>query len=204
MRNYFSIFIVTCIVVASLSLGLYAFNNLNKRDLSKFNGTLLTNPREISNFELLGIDDKPFTNATLQGRWTFIFFGFTNCKSMCPTIMSQLNEMYSFLSDKKIRPLPNVVMISLDPKRDRENLYKYVKAFNKDFYGAYEDLSHIKVLTRELGVMYLKVAGKDGESYDIEHTGTVLLFNPKGQLNAFFTWPLKAKDMANDYKILVS
>lgn len=204
MKKYFSIIFISFVVVLSLVVGIFAYQNLNKKDLSKLHGTFLNSPRAISNFELKGIDSKSFNNASLKDRWTLMFFGFTNCQYMCPTIMTELKTMYNTLIEKNVSPLPNVVMVSLDPDRDMNKLSKYVKSFNNNFYGAYDDLYQIQTLTQELGVVYMKVTGKDSEDYDIEHTGTVLLFNPQGQLTAFFTWPLKAQFIADDYMLLVS
>ena len=58
-----------------------------------------------------------------------------------------------------------------------------------------------------MGIAYAKIAlqgSVDAQNYDIEHTGTVILFNPQGELSAFFTVPHKAPLLAKDYLLLIS
>lgn len=202
---------VACLfAVAALFLGLFVSQHLHltKRiDVSKFHGTFLDKPREISSFALTGIDNMPFNNTSLQGHWTLVFFGFTNCGMVCPTTMAELAKMYHLLQEKGVKTLPQVVMISVDPERDNlDKLNNYVKAFDPNFYGARGDEDAIKKITKELGIAYTKVT-KDTEGaqvYDIEHTGAVMLINPKGDLSAFFTTPHRATLLAKDYMLLVS
>lgn len=207
MNKQLLVLVLPVFIVVGIILGYITYNTYNhvaKKDFSNFNGTLLSSPRPVSNFELNGIDGKPFNKNSLNGHFTFMFFGFTYCKYTCPTIMSELQSMYKILEEKKASPLPQVVMVSLDPERDTlANLNKYVKSFNPQFYGALEDLGNIKSLTQELGIAYTTV-NKNSKDYDIEHTGTIMLFNPEGQLIAFFTAFQNGYKMAEDYMLLTS
>ncbi|AHE67954.1 SCO family protein [Legionella oakridgensis] len=210
-KNGVALTVIALVAFVALVSGLFVSQYMHKKkkiDESQFHGTLLNHPREVNSFALTGIDEQPFNNAKLQGQWTMMFFGFTNCGYLCPTTMAELGKMYRLLEEKGAKTLPKVVMISIDPQRDDlEKLAHYVHAFNSNFYGARGDKSTIKAMTREMGIAYAKVAlkdNKDSENYDIEHTGTVLLFNPQGQLIAFFTVPHQADSLANDYLLLAS
>lgn len=62
-------------------------------------------------------------------------------------------------------------------------------------------------MTHEMGIAYAKINNKESsepENYDIQHSGAVMLFNPQGELNAFFTTPHHADLLAKDYVLLVS
>tara|TARA_Y100000588_G_scaffold332304_1_gene370462 strand:+ start:386 stop:1018 length:633 start_codon:yes stop_codon:yes gene_type:complete len=204
-RVRLTVFILVAFV--AMIVGLFVALHMEK-DLSKFHGTLLNKPRAVSPFTLTGTDGKSFSNSDLQGRWTMMFFGFTNCGYLCPTTMSELGKMYRFLEEKGVKNLPNVMMVSIDPERDSlERLNQYVKAFNPNFYGARGDEKNIKGMTKEFGIAYFKVALKnssDEKNYDVEHTGTVMLFNPQGELRAFFTTPHQGDQLAEDYLLLTS
>jgi len=64
------------------------------------------------------------------------FFGFTNCPHMCPMTMIELSHMYDKLQQNSVSPLPQVVLISIDPERDTiEKLNNYVTSFNPHFVG---------------------------------------------------------------------
>ncbi|CAM2827759.1 SCO family protein [Legionella worsleiensis] len=199
------------LALASLFTGIFVSQHLHfkkKIDVAQFHGTYLENPRPINQFSLTGTDDTPFDNNSLQGQWTLIFFGFTNCGYLCPTTMAELGKMYRILEEKGVKKLPKVVMISIDPERDSlAKLSGYVHSFNHSFYGARGDEATIKSMTREMGIAYAKIINKDsGDSanYDIQHSGAVMLFNPQGELNAFFTTPHHANLLARDYMLLVS
>jgi len=176
-------------------------------DATQFNGTLLDHPRKIKEFKLIGIDNKPYTKENLQGKWTLLFFGFTRCGSLCPTTMGELGKMMHLLEAQKISPLPSITMITVDPKRDSsERLSQYVKAFNSDFYGARETAAGMDTLTQELGIAYTSItrhASSEDAYDDIEHTGALMLFNPKGELAAFFTPPHRAASLVEDYQLLI-
>lgn len=203
--------VVILLALASLFAGVYISQNLHfkkKINVAEFHGTYLENPRTINNFSLTGTDQKVFNNSSLQGRWTLVFFGFTNCGYLCPTTMAELGKMYRILEGKGVKNLPQVVMISIDPQRDNiDKLGNYVTAFHKSFYGARGEEDSIKLMTHEMGIAYAKVANKDStdpQNYDIQHSGAVMLFNPQGELNAFFTTPHQADMLAKDYILLVS
>lgn len=178
-------------------------------DVSQFNGTLLQQPRAIKSFKLTDIDNKTFNNESLQDHWTIMFFGFTNCGYVCPTTMAELGKMYRILEEKNIKPLPQVVFITLDPDRDSlDILKKYTTAFHPNFYAARGADEVVKEMTREMGIAYSKVVLPSKENadnnYDVQHTGAIMLFNPQGELNAFFTTPHQASLLANDYELLTA
>lgn len=206
-----SLTVVFLVALGALFTGIFVFQHVHsmpKKDFTHFNGTYLEHPREVNAFQLTGTDHKTFDNTSLHGQWTFIFFGFTNCGSICPTTMAELSKMYRLLNEKGVKNLPRVVMISVDPTRDTvSKLNQYVRSFQPAFYGARGEEAIIKAMTKEMGIAYTKVANQDGiipENYNIEHSGALMLFNPQGQLNAFFTGPHSAAHLANDYLTLIS
>jgi protein SCO1/2 len=209
--NGVTITVAILIAIGALFTGLFVSQHIHtkkKIDVAQFHGTYLENPRTVNNFSLIGTDNKTFNNSTLQGHWTLVFFGFTNCGYLCPTTLAELGKMYRILEDRKIKELPQVVMISIDPERDNiDKLGHYVTSFQPQFYGARGEEKDIKAMTREMGVAYAKVINKDStdpQSYDMQHSGAVMLFNPQGELNAFFTTPHRADLLATDYMLLVS
>jgi protein SCO1/2 len=197
--------LLICLVIATV-LG-FRSHKTHSIDTSQFHGTLLDHPREIKAFTLTGIDKKPFTKNSLQGKWTILFFGFTHCGSLCPTTMAELGTMFRLLEAKKVSPLPNITMITIDPRRDTlKKLSQYVKAFNPNFYGAHEKTEGMEGLTQELGIAYTTVSRNPSNKSiynDIEHTGALMLFNPQGKLIAFFTSPHHARSLAEDYQLLI-
>jgi protein SCO1 len=199
------------IAIIALSLGLLVSYQMNRGsksvDMTSFNGTWLSQARDVSAFDLMGTAGK-FNNAQLKDHWTMMFFGFTTCPSICPTTMVELSQMMSLLEHQHVKPLPQVVMVSLDPEHDTvEKLQHYVTAFHPQFLGASGvNEQGVKLFAKELGVAYSKTVTIDskGRPHDnIEHTGTVMLFNPEGKLAAFFTMPHHARMLAKDYQLAI-
>ncbi len=201
--------VVCLLALVALIIGLYVAQQVygNQKQTLLY-GTRLDKPREVVPFSLTGTDNQPFTNASLQGQWTMMFFGFTHCGSICPTTMAELGQMYRLLAQKNAPMMPHVVMVSLDPERDTlTRLGQYVKAFDTHFYGARGESSMIKRLTQDLGVAYTHVVRNTTDEAvkadDIEHSGAVMLFDPNGDLVAFFTGPHHAKELASDFLLFV-
>ncbi len=208
-----SFFSVILCGIASCLLGIYfanVFDPANKvsaKPAYDYVGTVLKSPRTLSEFSLEGSDGKPFDNARLKGQWTLAFFGFTNCAMMCPTAMQELAKTVQILEKNKAKILPQVLMVSVDPERDTiEKVKEYVTGFNKNFVGAIGSSHSVLALSLEMGIAYEKVAGRQKgseQSYDIQHSGAVIVLNPKGEIQAFFNWPHKPKDMASDFVQLI-
>jgi len=210
-KNRITLTVLALLAFGALITGIFVsqhLSTLKKIDPNLLHGTLLDKPREVNQFSLTGTDSLPFTNASLQGQWTLVFFGFTQCGYLCPTTMAELAKMYRLLEDNSVKPLPHIVMVSIDPQRDSlDKLNQYVTAFNPHFYGARGNEEAVNRMTRELGIAYARVAlptVEDPKNYDVQHSGALMLFNPKGELSAFFTTPHQADFLAKDYQLLVA
>ena len=209
--SFFSVIlcgIVSCLLGVYFATVLDPDNKTVAKPAYEYSGAVLSHPRMLSEFSLQGSDDKVIDNARLQGKWTLAFFGFTNCAMMCPTAMHELAQTYGLLEADKVKNLPQVLMVSVDPERDTISKIKdYVTGFNQNFIGATGSDHTIRALSLEMGVAYEKVADRQKgseQSYDIQHSGAVIVLNPKGEIQAFFNWPHKPKDMAEDYKHLIN
>lgn len=178
------------------------FNRHTNTDIKLQDGTIFPVPRDISPFSLVSADDKPFTNTNLKGHWSLMFFGFTNCPQLCPTTLTVLNNMYTTMHKQNVTPMPQVVFISIDPERDTtKKVKKYALSFNKNFIGATGDKEALKKLTTELNILFMKVKNTNANNpndYQVDHSGTILLFNPEGQLFALFSTPHNAAKLSHD------
>jgi protein SCO1/2 len=164
--------------------------------------TRFPEPREIGAFELLDHNTAAFNNTSLRDHWSFLFFGYTHCPDVCPTTLSVLNSVAQRLGERE--PPVRFVFVTVDPQRDTpEQLARYVTYFNGDFIGVTGTQDAIEQLTRQLGIMSLRVENEASpENYLVDHTAGVFLFDPDGHYHAVFTPPLSAEDMANAFSIM--
>ena len=197
-------------LVCAIGLGIAAqqwWAKLSSRESYSFYGTVLNKPRPLPVFTLEGTEGYAIDNRHLQGHWTFLFMGFTHCASICPVTMAELAKMAHLMSQQPDLSRPTVVMITLDPKRDSlARMKDYVQSFNPQFLGARGSEEETHNLARFLGIAYTQVNSqvqKQANDYSIEHSGAIMLLNPRGELVAFFTHPHHADKLVNDYQHLV-
>ena len=170
-------------------------------------GIVLKQPRSLTNFSFTDSQGKTFTPQQLKGHWSLVFFGFTHCPMICPTTLAELNSVYQQLQQQKITQLPEVVMISIDPTRDTvARLRDYIQGFNPNFFAARGSLEQTQQLTQQLGIVFMRsqAKGASSQEYNIDHSGTIVLLNPAGQVQAFFSQPHKAEQIVKDYQQVVS
>jgi protein SCO1/2 len=190
-------------------LGVFVGKHWQKPLAQQVQATLLPQPKTLSSFTLTGANKKSFTNQDLQNHWTLLFFGFTNCGYVCPTTMAVLKQVYSNLQADK-QTLPQVIFVSIDPERDTlSRIQKYVTSFNPNFQGVTGSKQQLDKLTKELNVLYMKVKSTGGDQkksrdYQIDHSGTVLLMDPEGQLFAVFSMPHDADSITKDFETITS
>ena len=181
-------------------------------------GNILSPPRKIAVPELVKHDETAFTGKDLQGQWSILFFGFTNCHMVCPTGMSMLAQAKKLAEDQKL-DFPQVYLVSVDPERDDPaTMRKFVTGFDKDFIGVTGDPKSIKALSLQMSVIYMRAqpekpgksdeGGKSSddknnvENYQIDHSAAMLLINPQGSLTAFLNAPHTPDRILKDIKVV--
>lgn len=203
-RHSGSLIIFSVTVLAAIAgQWLYHLTQDKVPDLSKLDATVFSTPRTITPFSLLNQNGQSFTEASLQGQWSFIFFGYTNCPDVCPTTLTTLNLMLKAITNQSADiPLPRVIMVSVDPERDTvEQLGKYMPYFNKNFTGLTANTqADVDALVTQFGVPYLlNKESADDMEYSVEHSGALLLINPQGKLHALFSGPHEPIKLANEF-----
>jgi len=146
-------------------------------------------PIVLDDFALSNHRGEAFTLSALTGKWSFVFFGYTFCPDICPLTLASLRQFYNLLGDTGMADDVQVVMISLDPKRDTtEVLNNYVTYFNSDFIGATGDYADIYGVSRQMNVAFTYTP-IDDENYLVTHNGEIMLVDPSGRDVGFFKAP---------------
>jgi protein SCO1/2 len=166
--------------------------------------TLLPGPRAIPDFHLTDHREQGFGPAQLRGQWSLLFFGFTRCPDICPNTLGLLHAVNAELKRAGGTDALRVVFISVDPAHDSPAALKnYVEYFDPAFIAVTGAEPELRKLTDALYVPFTYVpAGKDGD-YTVEHSGALVLLNPRGQAVAYFSPPLQAGPIARDLRALL-
>jgi protein SCO1/2 len=172
---------------------------------------LLPQPRELSPFVLETSAGAIFDPASLQGRWSFLFFGFTNCPDVCPTSMSVLGQAYRKLVEQDPAAADNFqgILVTVDPERDTaEKLNDYVQAFSPSFIGVRGSVKDIAGLATEVNVAFAKVPVRDAQgaadpnTYTMDHSANIVIINPKGHYHGFIKYPQQVETIVAAYQSL--
>ncbi len=203
---HIKLIILAVILCAIFSGGMYIVSRGHNEPAHGITGILWPNPPSIGSFSLTNSDGNAVTERNLQGRWTLIFFGFTNCPDICPTTLATLSQVYQRLqSNQDIFEKIQVLFVSVDPERDNgAKLQAYVDYFNHNFIGATADDEGIKQLTDQFGVVYLKVKTTGPAEYNVNHTSSVLLVDPNLRFVGIFSQPHEANDITQRLVQIIS
>ena len=118
--------------------------------------------------------------SDLKGSYIYLFFGFTQCATVCPKMMGALYDLSKSLKHKDLK----FVFASIDPVRDtKESLKKYAKSYGANFLPVQLYKQDIKkVLTEYKSYIYKADIEKlkNQKGYQIQHTGFLYLIDKNG------------------------
>ncbi len=168
-------------------------------------GTRLEPRRALADFSLIDQQGRQFGSANLRGRWTIMFFGYTNCPDFCPTTLSTLAALQKQLRSIKGAVLPQVVFVSVDAKRDTPaQLAKYVPYFDPSFIGlTAADQPAIEAVAKDLGVAVI-INQTEGGNYTVDHSGELFVLDPSGRVAALLTGPFTTQALAGDWQLITA
>lgn len=197
-------FLFVVIAIAAIALGIVFSSNLMQRTQELRHAQAFPQSRALADFELRTANGEAFTRADFEGRWSLVFFGFTNCPDICPDTLAVLAQSTRELELMRRDELPQVVFVSVDPERDDgEQLAEYVGWFHEDFIGVTGSDEQLGNLTRQLGAVYY-LEDPDGDSgfYNVDHSASVLIIDPEARLYGRFAPQMTAEDVTADLFVL--
>ncbi|KAJ8084446.1 Cu-binding protein [Marasmius tenuissimus] len=132
--------------------------------------------------------DDVMTEKDLLGKWSLVYFGFTNCPDICPAeldkVTAVLNELKKTNPDLPIQP----IFVSVDPARDTPaQIHLYLQDFHPDFIGLVGDYQQTKSMCKAYRVYFSTPPDADPKGdYLVDHSIFVYLMDPQGKfLEAF-------------------
>ena len=157
--------------------------------------------KDLTDFKLMEANGKTFGLNDLKGKWSFVFFGYTQCPDVCPLTLGILGQTFNLI-EKVPAAFQEIqgVFISVDPKRDTpEMLKEYASHFNNKFTGVTGEVAQLEAVSRQMSALYTiepKDPGKPGDNYQVTHTSTIFLVDPQGRLYGRFPPPLSPQEIA--------
>jgi protein SCO1/2 len=143
-----------------------------------------------------------FTQASLKGTPTLLFFGYTFCPDVCPTTLAEMTGLRQQLglTPEKLR----IVFASVDPQRDTlKQLTDYLSGFGSPIVGLTGTEAQVGQAKAAFGV-YSKKGPDDGTAtYLVDHTAMVFLLGKDGEFEGTIAPDEDQKTAAQKIKRLV-
>ena len=143
-----------------------------------------------------------FTEASLKGTPTLLFFGYTFCPDVCPTTLAEMSALRQQL---KLGPKDlKIVFATVDPARDTlKQLTDYLSGFGTPIIGLTGTDEQVQQIKAAFGV-YSKKGPDDGSgTYLVDHTATVYLLGKAGEFEGTIAYGEDQKAAAEKVKRLV-
>jgi protein SCO1 len=124
-------------------------------------------------------DGKPVTAADYRGKTVLLYFGYTNCPDICPTVLSHVADILDRLGPaaQQLRML----FVTVDPNRDTlPVLAKYVKNFGAEIDGLRGTPDELAELARRYRAAYSVTPAQDGRPYAVTHSSAIYVFDRSG------------------------
>jgi protein SCO1 len=154
-------------------------------------------------FSLVDPDGKTRALADFKGKVVVMFFGYTQCPDICPTTLTEMQQVMTLLGPQADKV--QVLFVTVDPDRDTAEILKqYVPAFDSRFLGLRPaDQAALEKVTKDFKVYYKKVPGFSPGSYTMDHTAGSYAFDPEGHLRLYIKHAQGPETLAQDLKELL-
>ena len=141
-------------------------------------------------FQLVDVNGQPVDQRVLDGKWSAVFFGYTNCPDTCPATLQALNAAGQELG--AARKGFQVVFISVDPARDTPAEMKLYATSQGYPAGGLIGLTGSPAQVKQVADAYHAIYAKQGSGpdYTVQHSAAVYLMDPAGK----FVRPLQETD----------
>lgn len=154
-------------------------------------------------FSLVDPDGKTRTLADFKGKVVVMFFGFTQCPDVCPTTLTEMQQVMTLLGPQANKV--QMLFVTVDPDRDTAEILKqYVPAFDSRFLGLRPaDQAALEKVAKDFKIYYKKVPGSSPGSYTMDHTAGSYAFDPEGHLRLYIKHAQGPETLAHDLKELI-
>ena len=132
-------------------------------------------------FHLVDSNGRAVDQHVLDGKWSAVFFGYTNCPDTCPATLQALNAADRQLGSAGKRF--QVVFISVDPARDTPAQMKLYDSSQGYAPGILTGLTGSPSAVKQAADAYHAIYARQGAGpdYTVQHSAAVYLMNPQGR-----------------------
>lgn len=188
--------IILLCVIAFVAIWQYMSPKLKPQAQITYVASSLQPSKALQKFSLTDTNGNNFTEKSLRGHWTLLFFGYTKCPGICPSTLATVRDAWQqFKQQNKVPARFVFADISNEPVETSE-LKLFLSNYNQEFLGVNGAQPDMQELSDQLGI-YSQI-----QEDIIDHTASLILINPQAKLCAIFTPPFSAQDIVHDLQVL--
>lgn len=167
-----------------------------------FHNTDLTGATFGRQLTLIDHHGQPRSLPDFRGKATVVFFGYTSCPDICPTMLAKLADAMKAIGGDAERV--QVLFVTVDPERDSaDRLKDFVPWFNPSFLGLRGDEVQTRAATKEFRVFAARKPVEGELGYVIDHSTGAYVFDPAGRLRLYVKDTSSVEDITADIRLLL-
>jgi protein SCO1 len=141
--------------------------------------------------------------ADFKGKVVVIFFGYTSCPDICPTMLSRLAEVMQALGP--LADKVQVLFVTVDPERDTEaRLKDFVPWFYPSFIGLRGDTAQTKAVSDEFRIFSARREVGSQLGYLLDHSAGAYVHDPTGHLRLYIRDTASVDEITADIRRLLA
>jgi len=154
-------------------------------------------------FSLNGPDGEIVDAGSLRGKPVLIFFGFTNCPDVCPTMLTHLSVVIKYLAAQAGDV--QVVLVSVDPDRDTPEVMKrYTASFGPWLLGLTGSEEMLGAFMKRYGVYAAMESSESKGTYNVMHSSTIFAFDADGHARLLISDVSDSDAVVSDIRQLIN
>lgn len=208
LKRQASLFIFAAMMVVLFVMTavlLYSISGEAPDEPLELRATLIDPPLEVNDFTLASTTGDDYSLSDGDGKVRLIYFGYMTCPDFCPTTMADLQRTMGEFEAAEAEQV-EVLFITVDPERDdMERMTPYVAAFDERFIGLRtDDASELQAIMSDFGVVAVKTEVESALEYLVDHTASVFMLDPNGDIITRFTYGTSHEDIAYDVRQVIA
>lgn len=141
-------------------------------------------------FELQNRDGELVRFSEFHGKNVLLAFGFTNCLHICPMIAANMARTIRATDKDAVG-----IFVSVDTERDSPSLTDdYARKFDDNMVGLSGSYRQVSEAAKNFNVTF--VVTKSQDNYTVQHTPSIFLIGPDGNLIDVFAMNTASTDIA--------
>lgn len=151
-------------------------------------------------YSLIDTQGNEFTHEKLNDKISLIYFGFSYCPDVCPTIVQIMSVAMKQIPES-LRDRVQAIFVSLDPERDTpQQISNFLSNYDYPIIGLTGSKDEIQKMADNYKVFFQKVASqnKDDDNYLLDHSSIIYMMGSDGKYIKHFSAKASSEEISQE------